>query len=39
MPPCVAAASMDEHENALKYDYPMFSRPMTAGEFVEEFTR
>ena len=35
---CVAATSMDEHENALKYDYPMFSRPMTADEFVTELT-
>ncbi len=35
---CVAATSMDEHENALKYDYPMFSRPMTAGEFAAELT-
>ena len=33
---CVAATSVEEHENALKYDYPMFSRPMTAGEFVNE---
>jgi ureidoacrylate peracid hydrolase len=34
---CVAATSVEEHENALKYDYPMFSVPMTAGEFVSEF--
>ncbi|MBV9351925.1 MAG: cysteine hydrolase [Mycobacterium sp.] len=33
---CVAATSVGEHENALKYDYPMFSHPMTAGEFVEQ---
>jgi ureidoacrylate peracid hydrolase len=33
---CVAATSVEEHENALKYDYPMFSQPMTAEEFVEE---
>lgn len=31
---CVAAASVEEHDNALKYDYPMFSRPMTADEFI-----
>jgi nicotinamidase-related amidase len=31
---CVAATSIEEHENALKYDYPMFSRPMTADEFI-----
>ena len=27
---CVAATSEAEHENAIKYDYPMFSRPMTS---------
>ena len=31
---CVAATSTEEHDNALKYDYPMFSRPMGAAEFV-----
>jgi nicotinamidase-related amidase len=31
---CVAATSVEEHENALKYDYPMFSVPMTADEFI-----
>lgn len=31
---CVAATSVEEHDNALKYDYPMFSRPMTADEFI-----
>jgi ureidoacrylate peracid hydrolase len=35
---CVAATSVEEHENALKYDYPMFSLPMTADEFVNELT-
>jgi ureidoacrylate peracid hydrolase len=30
---CVAATSPEEHENAIKYDYPMFSKPMTAAEF------
>ena len=35
---CVAAASVEEHENALKYDYPMFSEPMTAGDFVKALT-
>ncbi|MBV9090608.1 MAG: cysteine hydrolase [Mycobacteriaceae bacterium] len=33
---CVAATSVEEHENALNYDYPMFSQPMTAAEFVKE---
>ena len=35
---CVAATSVEEHENALKYDYPMFSEPMTAGDFVKALT-
>jgi ureidoacrylate peracid hydrolase len=35
---CVAATSVEEHENALKYDFPMFSQPMTAREFVDELT-
>ncbi|MBV8930295.1 MAG: cysteine hydrolase [Mycobacteriaceae bacterium] len=32
---CLAATSVEEHENALKYDYPMFSQPMTADDFVK----
>jgi ureidoacrylate peracid hydrolase len=31
---CVAATSIEEHENALKYDFPMFSQPMPAKEFI-----
>ncbi len=30
---CLAATSEDEHANAIKYDYPMFSKPMPAEEF------
>jgi nicotinamidase-related amidase len=30
---CVAATSVEEHENAIKFDYPMFSKPMTSAEF------
>ena len=30
---CVAATSIEEHDNAIKYDYPMFSKPMTGKEF------
>jgi nicotinamidase-related amidase len=30
---CVAATSQSEHDNAIQYDYPMFSRPMTSDEF------
>ena len=33
---CVAATSVEEHENALTYDYPMFSRPMTSQQFIAE---
>ncbi|MGH3937490.1 MAG: cysteine hydrolase family protein [Pseudonocardiaceae bacterium] len=31
---CVAATSIEEHDNALRYDYPMFSQPMTSTEFI-----
>src|SRR6476619_5835534 len=33
---CVAATSVEEHDNAIAYDYPMFSTPMTATEFVAD---
>ncbi|MER7006463.1 cysteine hydrolase [Dactylosporangium sp. NPDC000555] len=33
---CVAAASQEEHDNALKYDYPMFSTPMSAADFTAQ---
>jgi nicotinamidase-related amidase len=33
---CVAATSVEEHENALKYDYPMFSKPMSSADFIAE---
>jgi len=32
---CVGATSLEEHQNAITYDYPMFSKPMTADEFGE----
>jgi nicotinamidase-related amidase len=35
---CVAATSQAEHDNAIAYDYPMFSRPMSSTEFVAELT-
>jgi nicotinamidase-related amidase len=35
---CTAATSVPEHENAISYDYPMFSKPMTAREVVAEFS-
>lgn len=31
---CAAATSQEEHENALKYDFPMFSVPMPADAFL-----
>ena len=31
----VAATSQPEHDNAIQYDYPMFSKPMTVAEYVE----
>ena len=31
---CVAATSVEEHQNAITYDYPMFSTPMNSEEFV-----
>jgi nicotinamidase-related amidase len=33
---CVAATSPEEHENAIKFDYPMFSEVKTSGELTEE---
>jgi ureidoacrylate peracid hydrolase len=35
---CLAATSAEEHEKALKYDFPMFSRPMASAEFITELT-
>ncbi|WP_091450080.1 cysteine hydrolase [Actinokineospora iranica] len=31
---CVAATSQAEHDNAISYDYPMFSTPLTAAEVI-----
>ncbi|CRK56068.1 Isochorismatase [Alloactinosynnema sp. L-07] len=31
---CVAATSQAEHDNALTYDYPMFSLPVTSDEVI-----
>jgi len=33
---CLAATSTEEHENALRFDYPMFSEVMTADALTEE---
>jgi nicotinamidase-related amidase len=32
---CVGATSAEEHANAITYDYPMFSKPMSAMEFAD----
>jgi nicotinamidase-related amidase len=31
---CLAATSMEEHQNAIKFDYPMFSKPMPSTEVI-----
>jgi nicotinamidase-related amidase len=31
----VAATSQPEHDNAIQYDYPMFSKPMTTAEYLK----
>ncbi|HEX6919061.1 MAG TPA: cysteine hydrolase [Actinomycetes bacterium] len=31
---CVAATSVEEHDNAISKDYPMFSHPVSSTEFV-----
>jgi len=33
---CVAATSTEEHDNAIKFDYPMFSDVMTSAAFTEQ---
>jgi ureidoacrylate peracid hydrolase len=33
---CLAATSPEEHDNALKYDFPMFSEPMNSTDFITE---
>jgi nicotinamidase-related amidase len=32
---CVAATSIEEHENAIRFDYPMFSEVLSADAFAE----
>ncbi len=32
---CVAATSVDEHENAISKDFPMFSRPVASTDFLQ----
>ncbi len=35
---CTAATSVPEHENAISYDYPMFSKPMSSADVIGEFS-
>ncbi|MEM7337237.1 MAG: cysteine hydrolase [Actinomycetota bacterium] len=32
---CSAAVSPEQHDNAIAFDFPMFSKPVTASEFLE----
>jgi ureidoacrylate peracid hydrolase len=33
---CLAATSAEEHDNALSYDFPMFSEPMSSDDFINQ---
>jgi nicotinamidase-related amidase len=33
---CLAATSIEEHDNALSYDFPMFSEPMSSAEVIAQ---
>ncbi len=33
---CMAATSLEQHDNAIAYDFPMFSQPTTSGDFIAE---
>jgi nicotinamidase-related amidase len=33
---CTAATSNEEHDNALAYDFPMFSEPMSGEDFIAQ---
>jgi ureidoacrylate peracid hydrolase len=35
---CVAATSIEEHDNALSYDFPMFSEPMSSKDFIDQLS-
>ena len=35
---CLAATSSAEHDNALTYDFPMFSQPMPAQDFIGQIS-
>jgi nicotinamidase-related amidase len=33
---CMAATSLEQHDNAIAYDFPMFSQPTMSGDFISE---
>ncbi|HEX4099713.1 MAG TPA: cysteine hydrolase [Pseudonocardiaceae bacterium] len=33
---CMAAISPEQHDNAISYDFPMFSQPTTSADFIGE---
>jgi ureidoacrylate peracid hydrolase len=35
---CLAATSAEEHDNALSYDFPMFSEPMSSADFISQLS-
>lgn len=35
---CMAATSPEQHDNAIAYDFPMFSQPTTSDGFIGELT-
>ncbi|MFO0659284.1 MAG: cysteine hydrolase [Polyangiaceae bacterium] len=35
---CVAATSLEEHNNAIKYDFPMFSKPMRSADVLAQLS-
>jgi nicotinamidase-related amidase len=35
---CMAATSPEEHDNAIAYNFPMFSKPTTAQDFIGELS-
>jgi nicotinamidase-related amidase len=35
---CMAATSLEQHNNAIAYDFPMFSQPTMSGDFISELT-
>ena len=35
---CLAATSIEEHDNALSYDFPMFSEPMSSKDFIDQLS-